>query len=489
MTTLATLLHTTFLANPLRRMLIHGAGAERPLTAGALDRAARAGAAVLATVPHPPDRPARIGLLADNGPDTVVALLAAIYAGATICPLHATSPLVDLQRTAQALALDAIIADPPRRALAAETGLGIISARALGTANGPGEAPRTIDGDTPALLLTTSGTTGKPRAVVITARSLATHTQALATQVLGLGLNDRVLAALPVAHSFGCRMALLAPLIAGATIVLAPRFSATATLRMLAEHHITWAPVVPTMLAAWVARDIPPLPSLRWVLSAGAPLPDGLRRDAETRLGVAVRQGYGLTEASFCCIDAPPAPAAPGTVGRPVPGVEVRIVPEPGQDPSTPGDIEVRGTNTMARYLDDADATADMWTSDGWLRTGDVGHLSSDGYLIVVDRRKDIILSGGHTIHPAEVENALREHPDVAAAAVVGLPDTFLGETVVAFVVLVDGATADTTALAAHAATRLADWKVPRHWRFVRALPTGPGGKVLRRALRESGVS
>jgi long-chain acyl-CoA synthetase len=211
------------------------------------------------------------------------------------------------------------------------------------------------------------------------------------------------------------------------------------------------------------------------VLSAGAPLPDALARRAEARLGCAVRQGYGLTEASFSTIDAPPAARTLGSVGRPVAGVELRVVD---------GEIQVRGPHRMLGYVDDDAATAAA-LDDGWLRTGDLGRLDGDGRLFVVDRLKDLVIRGGHNVYPSEVEAALAAHPAVADVAVVGRPDDYWGEEVVAVVVRRAGHAPAPEELAAFARARVAATKVPREVAFVDALPLGPSGKVQKRVLRQ----
>ncbi|MGZ3429364.1 MAG: class I adenylate-forming enzyme family protein, partial [Polyangia bacterium] len=243
------------------------------------------------------------------------------------------------------------------------------------------------------------------------------------------------------------------------------------------EHGVTFWPAVPTMLAAACAVDGPPPRALGGVLSAGAPLADALCRRAEARLGCEVRQGYGLTEASFSTIDAPPAPRALGSVGRPVAGVEVRIAAD--------GEIEVRGPHRMLGYLDDAAATTAAIDDDGWLRTGDVGRLDEDGRLWVVDRKKDLIIRGGNNVYPSEVEAALAAHAAVADVAVVGRPDDYYGEEIVAVVVLRAGRSASAAELDAFLHTRIAATKVPRQWAFVDALPLGPSAKVQRRVIRQ----
>jgi long-chain acyl-CoA synthetase len=353
------------------------------------------------------------------------------------------------------------------------------------------------------MILYTSGTTGAPRGAAITHASLLAHTAALVEHALGLGPDDRVMGVLPLTHSYGIRMVVLATLHAGASAVLVPRFDAVSTLRLLTAECVTWLPVVPTMLAALAAArwtlgpgpnvhlagrnsEAARFPALRWCLSAGAPLAEDVRVRAEARLGVEVRQGYGLTEATFCTIDAPPVPRTPGSVGRPVPGIEVRIAGADGRDamPGDTGEVRVRGDNVMRGYVGDDDATQHV-IRDGWLHTGDIGRLDVHGALFVVDRTKDLIIRGGNNVYPSEVEDVLARHPDVAEAAVVGRPDAYYGEEIVAVVVLRDGATLDPAALDAHAREHLSPVKVPRELAVVDALPLGPSRKVLKRELRE----
>jgi long-chain acyl-CoA synthetase len=343
-----------------------------------------------------------------------------------------------------------------------------------GVAISPGSRGPAGDGDAVAMILYTSGTTGVAKAAAFSHASLAIHARNVAATV-GLDDGDVILGALPLTHSFGCRMVLLLATVSGARIELLGRFDGPRALARIAAAGVTFWPVVPTMLAAVCAVDGPPLPSLRWLLSAGAPLPDALCRRAEARLGCVVRQGYGLTEASFSTIDAPPSLRVIGSVGLPVAGVELRL--------GGGGEVEVRGPHVMLGYVDDPAATA-VALDGGWLRTGDVGQLDGDGRLTIVDRAKDLIIRGGNNVYPSEVEAALAAHPAVAEVAVVGRPDDYHGEEVVAVVVIRAGATADADELAAFARERVAATKVPREYAFVAALPLGPSAKVLKRELR-----
>jgi long-chain acyl-CoA synthetase len=241
------------------------------------------------------------------------------------------------------------------------------------------------------------------------------------------------------------------------------------------------------MYAAWAAQPgAPDFPALRWALSAGAPLADETCRRAEQRLGIEIRQGYGLTEATFCTMNAPPDRRVLGSVGKPVWGVEVRVVDAEGRDAVAGADGEViaRGHNTMNGYLHDPAATASAW-KDGFLHSGDVGRFDAEGHLILVDRLKDMIIRGGYNVYPSEVEAVLAVHPDIEDVAVIGVPDAYYGEEVIAVIVPRAGAELDTTQLLQWVAPRVGKTKVPRGVAVVDAMPLGPSGKVLKRTLRD----
>ena len=438
-----------------RAFVVDGAGGGASFAA-VDERARRAAGGLLARGVVPGDR---VALMASPSVDFVAAWFGITLSGATVVPIPTVAAAPEVaQRLAHARCrlllgdedLAALQLAPPLRSLPA------------------------VADQAPAMILYTSGTTDRARAAAFSHASLLTHTRQVARTV-GLGAGDVVLGALPLTHSFGCRMVMLLALASGARVVLMRRFDAAAALRLLDDEGVTFWPAVPTMLAAVCAIGGPPPRALGWVLSAGAPLPDALCRRAEQRLGCSVRQGYGLTEASFSTIDAPPAARVVGSVGRPVAGVELRLVD---------GEIEVRGAHRMLGYVDDEVATRAA-LDDGWLRTGDVGRLDDDGRLWIVDRTKDLIIRGGNNVYPSEVESALAAHPAVAEVAVVGRPDDYFGEEVVAVLVLRPQQSASPEELATFARARIASTKVPRHYAFVDALPLGPSGKVLKRALKE----
>jgi long-chain acyl-CoA synthetase len=241
------------------------------------------------------------------------------------------------------------------------------------------------------------------------------------------------------------------------------------------------------MYAAWAAEPEGAAPrGLRLCLSAGAPLADETARRAERRLRAEVRQGYGMTEATFSTLNAPPDARVLGSVGKPVWGVEVRVVDEAGNDvpQGQDGEVVVRGQNVMSHYLYEAEANAQIG-ADGFIRSGDVGRFDEAGRLAIVDRLKDLIIRGGFNVYPSEVEDALAAHPDVVEVAVVGRPDAYYGEEIVAVVVARAGAQRDAAALIAFAEARVGRGKRPRELVFLERMPLGPSGKVQKRVLRE----
>ncbi|MFW6050643.1 MAG: class I adenylate-forming enzyme family protein [Myxococcota bacterium] len=481
------------LRTPERTAVVEVRGEERvEVSYGELDRRARrAAGALLHAGVAPGDA---VALSAANGVSFLACWFGAVYAGCTVVPVPVLSAAPELAFRMRHARCRALVTDAPRRELG-ERAMGRLEARcphldtddALADASTAVDAPADVPPEAAAMVLYTSGTTGKPKGARITHASLFAHTSALVHHTLRLGPDARVLGALPLTHSFGIRMVALAPFYAGGRCVLVPRFDAERTLRLLRTEGVTWLPAVPTMFAAWanLPAGVPGPSSVRWCLSAGAPLTEDVRRRAEARLGAEVRQGYGLTEATFSTIDAPPDPPAPGSVGRPVWGIEVRVVDPRGRPlpPGEEGEVVIRGQNVMGGYLGDPEATARV-LKDGWLHSGDVGVLDAEGRLSVVDRIKDMIIRGGNNVYPSEVEDVLAEHPAVAEVAVVGRPDTYYGEEVVAVVVPRDGSPPDPRELLDWSLERMARTKVPRELAVVDALPLGPSGKVLKRELR-----
>jgi long-chain acyl-CoA synthetase len=461
----------------------------RELTYAALDELARRVALLLrAAGVRPGDR---VGLLAENSAECMGTWFGIVYAGAAVVPLHVLSAPPELQVRIRHSGCSLLLHDEARAELAKSAAATACRVMSLAEVTAGADAlvrPEDLQPQAAAMVLYTSGTTGTPKGAVITHASLALHTSVLSQRVLGLDSQSVVLCVLPLSHSYGCRMAMLAPLFAQARVIVLPRFDPVRSLGVLREHAVTWAPVVPTMLAAWAEAPDPAADGgklrLRWVLSAGAPLGEEIARRAEAKLGVEVRQGYGMTEATFSAINAPPDARRFGCVGRPVWGVEVRIIDGDGRDlpPGHTGEVLVRGHNLMSHYLDDPEASAHV-RSEGFIHSGDVGRVDEEGRLYIVDRIKDLIIRGGYNVYPSEVESALSEHPSVAQVAVVGQPDPYYGEEIVAVVVLREPCTVE--ALAQFAGERLGRMRRPRSYGFCTSFPLGPSGKVHKRTLRD----
>jgi fatty-acyl-CoA synthase len=361
----------------------------------------------------------------------------------------------------------------------------------------PHAAVEPVAPDDPMLLLYTSGTTGAPKGALLPHRK--TLFNALNAQLFfETTSRDRVLVALPLFHSFGLKILALPALYAGAALRLERRFDAEDVWRTVGAERITYLGGVPTMfqallaaLAAAPAGRFDPS-SLRFLFTAGAAVPVELIRAFEAR-GLVLKQGFGQTETSIlCCLDAQDAVRKAGSVGRPVFHAEVRIVrpatlaapPADWRDcaPGESGEIVVRGPITMLGYWNRPEATAET-LRDGWLRTGDLASADAEGFFTLTGRARELYISGGENVYPAQVESVYLAHPAVREIAVVGVPDERWGEAGRAFVVLAEGARLDPEALRRYGRERLAAYKIPRDFVAVEALPRTVTGKVQKHRL------
>jgi acyl-CoA synthetase (AMP-forming)/AMP-acid ligase II len=346
--------------------------------------------------------------------------------------------------------------------------------------------------DDPSDILFTSGTTGHPKGVV------ATHGQTLRgfadwAAIVGLRSDDRYLVVNPFFHAFGYKAGIVACLTVGATLVPQAVFDIPMAMANVATHGITALPGPPAIYQTFLNHpdlDRERMRSLRLAVTGAAPVPVELIDRMERELGFeTVVTAYGLTECcgivTVCRPDDPPARIS-STSGRAIPGVEVRIVDDQGAEVGRgeAGEIVVRGYNVMAGYFEAPDQTAEVVDVDGWLHTGDVGTMDDDGYVTVTDRKKDMLITGGFNVYPAEVERLLLTHPQVAQAAVIGVPDERMGEVGMAFVVAVGGTTLDPDDVRAWARGHLANYKVPQRVRVVDGLPMNASNKVLKDELR-----
>jgi long-chain acyl-CoA synthetase len=343
-----------------------------------------------------------------------------------------------------------------------------------------------VDPEQTAVILYTSGTTGRPKGAELTHRNLGLNTRAVVSH-LEIDADDVLLGTLPLYHSFGQTCTLNASIAVGARLALLTRFDAAAAVGLVDREGVTILMGVPTMLAgiAAAAADHGPFAGLRIAASGGAPLPREQAENFERVTGTPVLDTWGLSETSPAATLNRPGAIRAGSVGRPIEGVEVRAVGEAGEGlpAGETGQLAIRGHNVMKGYWRRPDATAAAITPEGWFLTGDLGRVDEDGYVYVVGRLKDMIIRGGLNIYPREVEEVLHRHPAVSEAAVVGVPDERLGEEVGAAVVLAPGASAEPAELRDWLRQRVAPFKYPRHVWMLDELPKGPTGKILKREI------
>jgi fatty-acyl-CoA synthase len=446
----------------------------------------------------------RVGLLLHNRSAYLEAVFACARLGAIAVPINARFTAPEVRQ---------VLADCTPRMLLHESDLSEVAARAgAGLAPAPDPlacpdtyeraladaAPRTqvepVTPDHPMILLYTSGTTGVPKGALLPHRK--TLFNSLNAQLFfELSASDRVLVVLPLFHSFGLLILSLPTLYAGGSVILASRFGAEDTWRSVAAERITFLGAVPTQLRALLAADPArhDTRTLRFLFGAGAAVPVEQILAFE-RAGIVLKQGFGQTETSIlCCLEARDAVRKAGSVGRPVFHADVRVVriadlagpPEGWREtaPGETGEIVVRGPITMLGYWQRPEATAETLRGE-WLRTGDLATRDEEGFLTLVGRARDMYISGGENVYPAEVESVLAEHPDVAEVAVIGVPDPTWGETGCAFVVPARSGFREEAVLA-WAAERLARFKLPRRFVAVEALPRTDTGKVQKHRLAQ----
>jgi long-chain acyl-CoA synthetase len=342
--------------------------------------------------------------------------------------------------------------------------------------------------DDTAVLIYTSGTTGKPKGAELTHFQMYMNCT-VAGELFGARPDDVTLAVLPFFHVFGLSSVINVSVRYGGCLSIVPRFEPKAVLDALETDQCTVIAGVPTMLHALAQQDTTgrDLSALRVAVSGGSSLPEDVMRTFEDRYGIAVLEGYGMSETASTCSFNQAGDRRALSIGKPIWGVQMRI----GDVNDTPlprgrdnlGQILIRGHNVMKGYLGQPEATATTLRG-GWLHSGDIGYADEDGFFFIVDRMKDLVIRGGYNVYPREIEEVLYAHPGILEAAVIGKPDERLGEEVVAVVVRRDGADLDAEDVIAYCRERLAAYKYPREVRFMTELPKGPSGKILKAALR-----
>jgi long-chain acyl-CoA synthetase len=438
----------------------------------------------------------RVLLVAENCADQVALVFAASAVGAWAVNANARLAAPELEalrlHSGARVALYTAAVSPDAAAHGDTAGARAHGGLLVGPTDGRAAPEPARDEDIAALLYTT-GTTGRPKGVMLSHRNLL-FVAGVSSRLRGLGPQDRAWGMLPISHVYGLTSMMLGTLTAGACLHLAPRFSPELMLAAIGDENegLTIAQGVPAMFAR-LLELLGPAPdrlrsSLRFAYAGGSPLDPSLKRRVEDVLGIPLHNGYGLTEAaptvSQTRLD---APRADTSVGLPIPGVAVRIVDRHGRDVGidAPGTLLVRGPNVMQGYYRDPAATAACLNPDGWLDTGDLARRDAGGALFIVGRSKDLIIRSGFNVYPLEVETVLNAHPDVTQSAVVGRDGADGNEDVVAFVQLAAGCRLAEDTLRAWAAARLAPYKRPGRIVFMAALPAAATGKVLRHVLKE----
>jgi long-chain acyl-CoA synthetase len=447
-----------------------------------------------------------VALQLPNVPQFVIAHFAALKTGAAVVPMnvllkgpevafHLANTGAKVLITWRAVAAEALKG-------VAEAGLDtatyVVGGEAEGTrpfeellAGDPATVLEPTSADDTAVILHTSGTTGKPKGAELTHFQLFMNSDPVGRR-FGIRADDVILTVLPLFHVFALSSIMHVAVRFGAAMSLVPRFEATMVLETVQRDRCTVYEGVPTMFYALLAHSEAALydtSSLRIAISGGASIPGEMLRAFEARFGLTILEGYGLSEtASTATFNWGVDERKTLSVGRRPWGVRIAIVDDQGNHlppgPDHVGEIVIQGHNVMKGYYNDPEATAAAFVG-GWFHTGDMGYLDDDDFLFIVDRKKELVIRGGYNVYPREVEEVLYAHPAVAQAAVLGMPHERLGEDVLAVVALKPGAeAADEEALIAFCRERLASYKYPRRIRFVEALPLGPTGKVLKKELR-----
>jgi long-chain acyl-CoA synthetase len=452
----------------------------------------------------------RVALLLPNIPHFMFAYYGALALGATVVPVHALLKADEIAYTLEDSECVALITAAPLLPEAAK-GAELAGVRLYSVLDSDADfsevaridnmamqaepidalVPRRPDDE--AVILYTSGTTGKPKGAMLTHDNILWNSTMCAFDIIDIRHDDVALAALPLFHSFGQTCVMNAGFRVGVTLVLIPRFDGVAALDLMVKEKVTYFAGVPTMYMALLAAtdQTESRPQLRLAASGGAAIPVAVINRVEEVFGAQILEGFGLSETGpVATFNQQVYGRKPGSIGCSIWGIDVAIANADLEGeiellpPNTNGEIVIRGHNVFNGYLNKPEATAAVMV-DGWFRTGDIGYSDDDGFFFIVDRKKDMIIRGGFNVYPREVEEVIAQHPAVAQVAVVGVADEHYGEEIHAVVILVSADAVDEDELSSWVKERIGMHKYPRRIHIRESLPTGPSGKVLKRVIVE----
>ncbi len=436
----------------------------------------------------------RVAIICQNRAEFFIALFACQKTGIILCPLNWRQPAPELVQTLQQVGISLLLTDAEFQTTASEAAAGVdapimtIEGDLAGwiEAGGPAlNAP--VPAERPWYLLFTSGTTGLPKSVIQTGRMAWANTVNIG-QAIDIASTDRAVCFLPLFHTAGINLYTLPVFLTGGCSTILPKFEGDVVQELLASGKINQFFAVPAVYQA--LSLMPGIDTLDWSSircgCGGAPLPEPLIRYFAD-MGAEVLNGMGMTETGPTVFLMDPAQAAKkiGSVGKPQSLVEVRLVDVP-EGTAGEGELQLRGPGITPGYFANPEATEKTFTNDGWLATGDVARRDADGYYFIVDRIKDMFISGGENVYPAEVERVLNAHPAVLETAVVGVPNEKWGESGAAYVLLRPDHSIDPDSLRPWCRERLAGYKVPAHVQIVDDFPRTAAGKICKPKLREA---
>ena len=435
---------------------------------------------------------ARVGLFSKNSEAYLVAYFAVVKAGGIVVPFNYQLAMPELAYIIQDADIRFILSKEPIPIQAALADIGYtrrfhqLTFDTLDQGADQEFIEPKIDDTDICTIIFTSGTTGRPKGAMLSHKNLLNNTTDI-NHVLETYASDRVLCVLPLYHCFAWTTSASAPLQKGGCIVIEEQFTLAQTVELIATYKVNQFFGVPTMIRMFLDNATPQeFKSVRFFITGGAPMPVKLAQDFKRKFGSPVQEGYGLSEASPVVAVNPSDRIKLGSIGLPLPSVVTQIRDEQEQElaPGVIGELCVKGTNVMSGYLNHPEDTAEALRG-GWLHTGDLAYKDEEGYIFIVDRLKDLIITAGENVYPREIEEVLYHNPAVKEVAVVGVPDELRGQAIAAYVVLKEGEKATKPELKRYIRGKVANYKLPKYFEFIDQLPKNKTGKVLKMDLRK----